>query len=131
MIYCYPGLERAKYIDSHYPSEKKDVPPKYWNMIGYDNYKIHLSHIAQLLRENNIEFVSTGMLDPKATAINEGAGIKNMFPFGAFLVRKGLVYNDIKLENDGHMTVRGHTLCAEYLYECLKDVWKNKEGEAR
>jgi len=99
------------------PLAKGDVPQRYWYMLGYDNYKKHISYIQTILGERDIRFISCGFFDDSALTINKGLGIF-VCDFNDYLREKGISYEKIKISpNDWHMNMLGHYLCARYIYQ--------------
>ncbi|MDD5431856.1 MAG: SGNH/GDSL hydrolase family protein [Candidatus Omnitrophica bacterium] len=127
-IYPYPELEAVSCIQVNPIYLQKRVPSKYWYMLGLKNYRIHLSNINNFLKKNNIEFVSAGFFDTEPLKINKELNIKNILNFSDFLSREGIYYQKIIFADDWHMNIRGHSLCAEFIYEKLKNIW-NTKGE--
>jgi len=114
----YPGLEESAYIDGDPPSSKEQVPKKYWHMLGLKNYKIHMSKINTLLKSKNIEFILSGFFEdsPEELKISKEAGSNIICDFDKFLKEDGLVFDNVE-HRLGHLSVKGHYLCAEYLYK--------------
>jgi lysophospholipase L1-like esterase len=85
-------------------------------MLGYDNYRIHLANILEILKKNKIHFTSAGLFDDKeALRINQELGIINIYDFSDILAGR----DDIFLTKDRHWNAKGHRLIAEYLYQFL------------
>jgi len=116
-IYPYPGLEETITSNKNLPNSQINTPQRYWSMLGYDNYKIHLQNIINLLAKNNITFVSSGPFHGKAIEINKELGVKNIYNFHEIF--KGIPMNVFLLENDGHYSAEGHRLIAKHLYRLL------------
>lgn len=132
LIYPLPGLEETIYINRIPPLSKKMVPKKYWYMVGFKNYKIHLSNFLNFSQKNNIKFISAGLFDNNALAINKELGIQNICNFLEFLKRDQIPYGKITLSSeDMHMNIHGHHLCASYLYSYIlkKELLTSKSGK--
>lgn len=121
MIYRHPGLEETIYIDGDPPKLKKDSPPRYWYMLGHENYRVHLTTIHEFLKQQKIEFISSGFMGPKTFKMNQEIGVENIFNFEDVLRKERIEYNGIKLPNDGHMNAEGHRLVARHLYGYLRE----------
>ncbi len=121
IICSYPGLEETIYVNGDPPRERNEVPMKYWYMLGYENYKIHLSKICDILKKNDIKFLSTGFFEPEAIKINKELDIKYIFNFYEVLKKENILYNDIQLPEYGHMNLRGHYLIAMHLLNYIKE----------
>ncbi len=122
IIYSYPGLEETIYIEGNPPVKKERVPYKYWDMIGDENYKIHLSYFREFLESRHIPFILVGFFTDEMLKINETVGVKKTYDFLQLSQKDGIAYHEISLKNDWHLNGRGHALCAGYLYERLKDI---------
>ena len=114
-IYPYPGLEHIPYARTKF---KESAPPRYLYMLGYENFKIHLSEINSLLKEKGIKFISSGFFTKAAMDINKKLGVKFICDFRSALEIKGR--SDIYLPDDGHLNIEGHYLAAAVLYEYLQ-----------
>lgn len=122
LIYPYPGLEETICIDRNPPASPKDVPSRYWYMLGYENYRIHLASIQRLLKSNNIQFVSAGFFTPEAYHINEELEIRYICDFNKRLNRAGIEYHEFCLSPaDNHLNIEGHHLIAESIYKFLSE----------
>jgi len=127
LIYPYPGLEETIYINNNPPAERELVPRKYWYMLGLENYRIHLYKFIAFLKENNIEFISSGLFDKDGSTINRKLGIQNICDFSDFFSRDRISYSEVRLSNsDPHMNRYGHRLCAGYLYETILSIIDRK-----
>ena len=121
IIYPYPGLEEVIYVDGDPPKLQKDVPRQYWYMLGFENYKVNLSQIYNLLKDHNIVFVWSGFLYSKVASIIAELGVKYVCDFHGLLKENKIIYKDItQLPEDGHWSEHGHRLIAEYTYNFLK-----------
>lgn len=118
-IYPYPGLERSEMLKGFNPSrDPMQVPSRYWYMLGYDSYKVHLGNIKDLLKQYGIPWVSSGEFTKKALQIQNELGIENKCDF--YEARKGISKKEIVLgEYDKHYNKKGHELMAGYLYDFL------------
>jgi len=116
MIYPYPGLEETIYVD-HNPSDRpENTPERYRYMLGYDNYKIHVRSINDLLQRHAIILVSSGNFTQEALAINREAGIENICDFNEiFKADPASPF----LIDEGHYNEEGNRLLAEHLYNFL------------
>ena len=123
LIYPYPGLEATPIVNGNPPGSVKNVPERYWYMLGYKNYGIHLKAIDTFLSQNNIQFVSTGFFDAVALAINKKVGIKHIFNLSDLHVIKNNRAN-VMLDptHDPHLNKKGHLLVAESLYDYLRGM---------
>src|SRR5262249_46460560 len=76
--YPQPGLEEVEYDagSNNPPLQRWWVPKRYWYMLDYGNYPTHLQAIRDLAADHGIEFVSAGLLNATAMAINKKLGIQ-------------------------------------------------------
>jgi len=127
LIYPYPGLEQAKTDPKS--CHEKNVPERYSYMLGFENYKKHLLSMVTFLKKNNIEFISAGYFNTDGLTINKELNIRNICNFKEMLKENNILYSKISLsEEDMHMNIQGHSLCAKYLYEyILKNVLNNSK----
>ncbi|MBN1871331.1 MAG: SGNH/GDSL hydrolase family protein [Candidatus Omnitrophica bacterium] len=119
-IYNQPGLElTTTYGD---PSSSPElVPERYHYMLGFDNYRLHLSNIKDTLKRHNIKLISCGFFNPRTLAINKEIGIERALDLNNVFPDESVFKSDFTIGNgDNHLNVKGHTLVAQYLYE---KVW--------
>ena len=115
-IYPFPGLEETEYIALNPPGTQENVPSQYWHMLGYDNYKKHLSNIFKILKQKNIEFVSSGFLTPPALAAHRELGIEYICDFFEFAPPQDF---EKRYLVDGHLNEEGNARVAQFLYDFL------------
>ena len=119
-IYSYPGLEETIYLNGNPPAKPELVPLKYRYMLGYDNYRKHLMDIAGFLKENKIELISTGFLEPNAKTIHAELGLPYVDLYDRILI-DGLRYDTMRLfEKEGHLNIEGHEWVAQELHHFLR-----------
>ncbi|MFH1202027.1 MAG: SGNH/GDSL hydrolase family protein [Candidatus Omnitrophota bacterium] len=120
LIYPYPGLEEVTYVKWNPPNTMEEVPKKYYYMLGYDNYRIHVSHIYNFLKRKRVEFISSGILGKDALTINQDLAIKNVCNLADVIEAKEHLYNDTNFPAYGHFNLSGHNIAAEYLYNFIE-----------
>lgn len=116
-MYPYPGLEEVDFIFRNPPDSPRDVPPQYRYMVGYDNYRIHISQIQDFLGRKGIRFVSTGGFIEESFRINQELGVRLLFDFREI---PQLAREDHYLsKTDRHYSPLGHRTIAESLFRFL------------
>lgn len=128
-IYKRAGLEEAIYINGDPPLDKDKVPPKYWEMLGLENYKAHVLAISEFLKKKNIKFVSSGFFfedGEDELRIHNELGIAPVCNFNEFLNRDHIPNSAVE-HPQGHLNEHGHDLCARYLCETILKIVVSKK----
>jgi len=117
VIYPYPGLEETICLNGNPPDAPEQTPERYWHMLGYENYRVHLRNINDLLKEHSVKLISCGQFTKKALKANNELGIKNICDFKK--VFEGKQRSEFLIE--WHYNKEGNVLIASYLYNFLNE----------